>query len=470
MWYDLAVAAILLFCTFRGAAKGFVWQLAAIASVILCFAFAETFSVALAPYLNVNPPLNRWVSMLLLYMLCSFACFAVARGLKNGLEKAKFEDYDRHLGGLFGLLKGAGIAVIVTFFAVTLSERLRPTVLTSHSGYAAAVVMNSLAPVFPAELDKVIEPYLANYAGLEDQAGRRLAGGTSDPGDDLFGDGWNEDPAGGGWDEGPAFADDRRPPAGGGGFGWDEEPDARPVARGSSAGGRAPNLRARPAARPAPRPADGSFGDSGFGDGGFGDGGFGDGGFGDGFGDDPGFAGTSGDRRDQAGQGGDWFDERGGFNTGRLADEAGRFGRGLLDDVPEETREEFGRSLRDGAARRLNEEVDRRVGDLFGDAPGAAAGGDAGPTRDELLDRIAARYTDDPAARDLFRRKAEGMLRGVPEGVVGEVLRDWYADLRGPAAGPDPNPDTTKQTLLPDRIRRGLSARIAAPGDARRSR
>ena len=108
MWYDLAVAAILLFCMIRGAKKGFLWQLAAIAAVVLCFAFAETVSVALAPYLNINPPLNRWVSMLLLYIACSFLCFAVARGLQNGLERAKFEDYDRHLGGLFGLAEGGG--------------------------------------------------------------------------------------------------------------------------------------------------------------------------------------------------------------------------------------------------------------------------------------------------------------------------------------------------------------------------
>ena len=414
MWYDLAVAAILLFCLIRGTKKGFVWQLAAIGSVILCFAFAETVSVATAPYLNLTAPLNRWVSMLLLYVACSFVCFAVARGLKSSLEKAKFDDYDRHLGGLFGLLKGAGIAVVLTFFAVTLSNKLRPTVLTSYSGHAAAVVMHQLAPLFPAELGKVIRPYLDNYEGLdEDPTGPRLVDGTSDPGDDLFGDG-------GGFDD-----DFDRAGVDDGGFGWDDDPHADAVARGTSEDDGLP-------------PRDGAFGDSGFGD-------------------DPGIA----ERPEGAGQGGDWFDSEGGFNSDRLVGEGERLARDLWDDVPAETRDGVTGSLRDGVRRRVDEEVDRRVGEFFGGA-NANAGG---PSRGELLDSIAARYTQDPAAHDAFRSHAEGMLRGVPEGVVGDVLRDWLADLRGPSAGADPNPTTSIQTQLPARIRAGVSARVAAPGE-----
>ena len=442
-WYDLAVAAILLFCLIRGLSKGFVWQLAAIGSVVLCFAFAETFSLALAPYLNVNPPLNRWVSMLLLYLACSFVCFALARALRSTLEKRQFQDYDRHLGGLFGLLKGAGVAVVVTFFAVTLSDKLRPTVLTSHSGHAAAVVMHALAPVFPDGLDRYIEPYLDNYEGLdEDPTGPRLADGVADPGDHLFGDG--DGPLGG---DGGIDGDGEL--AGGegafGGFGWGDDPAAEPVARGAGSSGDRPGP-APPGGR-GDAPADG------------------------GFGTDPGGRG--------------WFEEDGELNADRLAGEAARFGRGVLDDIPEDTRETFGRELADGARRRLGDEIDRRVGDLFGDEsfgdegfgdgsdPGganAAAGRPAAappPSRSELLDRISRRYAADPATRDLFRRRAEGMLRGVPEGVVGAVLRDWLHDLRGSADGPDPNPETTIQTLLPDRIARGLAARVATPGTGR---
>ena len=441
MWYDFAVAGILLFCLVRGMSKGFVWQLAALGSVVLCFAFAETASLAIAPYLNVQPPLNRWVSMLLLYVACSFVCFALARGLKSTLEKRQFDDYDRHLGGLFGVLKGAGLAVVVTFFAVTLSDKLRPTVLRSYSGHAAAVVMNQFAPLFPEGLGRYIEPYLNNYEGLdEDPVGPHLVEGADDPGDDFFGDG-SGGPAGDDRDDadatgGGAFGD----------FGWDDDPAAEQIARGSGTSGDQRGGR-----------GDASFGDSLFGDGPAG-----------GFGDDPGGAG---------GTRGGWLNDDGGLNTDRLAGEAARFGRGVLNDVPADTRDRLGRDLADSARRRFGDEVDRRVGDLFGDAPGGSreASPDAAApsvSRSQILDRIAARYApDDLAARDLFRRRAEQMLRPVPEGVAGDVLRDWLHDLRAgdgdPAAGTDPNPDTTVQTLLPDRIRRGLAARVAGPAGDR---
>ena len=457
MWYDLVVAALLLFCLVRGARKGFVWQLAAIAAVVLCFAFAETVSVAVAPYLNLNPPLNRWVSMLLLYIACSFVCFAAARGLKNGLEKAKFEDYDRHLGGLFGLLKGAAIAVIVTFFAVTLSEKLRPTVLTSYSGHAAAVAMHHLSPVFPEELGKVLQPYLKNFEGFEDGfGGARLANGTDDPGD-LFGDGdapagdapagdgWDEDEWGGdGWDNDGRDGDRRRggpdpivrgssdDPAdgfGGDGFGWDADRLAgTPVGGGSFSG-------------------DGAFGDSGdFGGSPFGD-----------PGDDA--------RTDGAapGQGGDWFTD-GSLNRNRLREEAGGVVRDLWNDVPEDTRRSMTDSLREGVRRRAEEAVGDRLDGFLGD-PNADPAAEPGPSRQELIADIAAVYNRDETVRAMIRRQSARALGPVPEDAAIDILRDWLADLRGPDAGPDPDPGTGKATTLQERIARRLTARTARPGN-----
>ena len=417
MWYDLVVAAILLFCAVRGARKGFVWQLAAIAAVILCFVFAETVSVATAPYLKVKPPLNRWISMLLLYLACSFICFALARGLKNGLEKAKFEDYDRHLGGIFGLVKGAGIAVVVTFFAVTLFESLRPTVLRSYSGHAAAVAMYNLSPAFPEELAGVLQPYLDNFEGFEEgPSGTRLVDGTADP-DDLFGEGNGGAANGlGDWfaDDGPTgdgFTDD-----GTGGGDW---PDETPVARGSS------------------EDTDGAFGAT-------------DGIDDDPFGDDPGR--------------GEWLTEDGDLNRDRLRDEAGRLGRDLWDSVPEETRRDVTNSVTDRLKQRAGGEFDRRFGEFLGD-PNAVPD-EARRSRQELIAEIAQAYTaesGDVRARDEIRRNAARALGAVPEEAAYDILRDWLADLRGASAGPDPDPETTIATTLKERIARHVRARVARP-------
>ncbi|MEM9702784.1 MAG: CvpA family protein [Planctomycetota bacterium] len=423
MWFDLIVVALLLFCMVRGAKKGFLWQLATIAAVALCFLFAETASVAIAPYLKLDPPLNRWVSMLLLYVACSFVCFAVARGMQSGLEKAKFEAYDRHLGGLFGLIKGAGIAVILTFFAVTLSERLRPTVLSSYSGHASAVVMDALSPVFPQELGNVLEPHLRKFQGFEEEfRDARLADGEEDV-ENLFGD----DPGGDG-----LFVDDfgDGPLAGGsgmedGGFGDD------PFGWGEPGGDRVPSR---------PVSGDGAFGDS-----------------------DPTFGETPG-------QGDAWFRD-GEFNAGRLRDEAGEIAGDLWDDVPEETKRGLTDSLRDSAAnelkRRAEDGLGFRLDGFLGDPnadPGVADPPRTGPTRQELISEIAAVYNKDETIQATLKRRFAQALGPVPEEASIAILRDWLYDLRQPDGVVDPDPGTNLATTLPERISREMRRRTASSG------
>ncbi|MEZ6049528.1 MAG: CvpA family protein [Planctomycetaceae bacterium] len=160
MWYDLLILAILIYALIRGAMKGLVWQIAAIAAIVLCFFFAESASLVLAPYIGLKPPLDRWVSMLILYFVFSFASFALARMLKEGLEKAKFDDFDRHLGAIFGLVKGVLFSIVLTFFVVTIYDESRSYIIGTHSGYYAAILMDKLHPVMPEGLSEHLEPYI----------------------------------------------------------------------------------------------------------------------------------------------------------------------------------------------------------------------------------------------------------------------------------------------------------------------
>lgn len=160
MWFDAIILALLIFCTIRGAAKGFAWQIAAIGALIICFFFAESASIALAPLIKVDPPLNRWIAMFVLYLGASFVSFGAARTVRKTLESWQFVEYDKHLGAIFGFVKGAAFGLVITFFAVTLSERLRADVLDSYSGHAAGQVMSALHPVMPRELHAIIDPYI----------------------------------------------------------------------------------------------------------------------------------------------------------------------------------------------------------------------------------------------------------------------------------------------------------------------
>lgn len=195
--YDLVILAILGFTAVRGAIRGFVWQLATIAALVLCFVFAQQFSHVLRPYVPVDPPLDRWIAMFVLYILFSLLAFLLARSVREWLERARLVEYDRHLGMLFGLIKGVAISLVVTFFLVTLSQQLRPLIFHSYSGRIAAVVMDRLHPILPDELHEVLEPYIhqLDRPGLDLHHSPRSRAPHHDPhhdhSDSEASDGWD---------------------------------------------------------------------------------------------------------------------------------------------------------------------------------------------------------------------------------------------------------------------------------------
>ena len=189
MLYDLITLLVLGYTTIRGAAKGMAWQLAGIAAVVLCFLFATPISLNIAPSIKLESPLNRWVAMLAIYVVFSFATFGLARMFKGWLEKEKFEDYDRHLGALFGLFKGMALSIVATFFIVAIAHPTRDYILHTYSGFAAAHIMDQIDPVMPGELQAIIAPYVHELDGPGMQMQADLgqpAGDYGEPAKDPF--------------------------------------------------------------------------------------------------------------------------------------------------------------------------------------------------------------------------------------------------------------------------------------------
>ena len=159
MWYDLFIGAMLLFAAYRGSQRGAIFQVAAIASVVLCFIFAEAISAAVGPHVPLAPPLNNWVIMLGAYLVFSFASFGFARVLQRWVEAAGMTEFNKHVGGGFGLIKGIALALVITFFAVTLSPKSRALLADSRSSNVAAHIMWKLHPVMPANLQRALENF-----------------------------------------------------------------------------------------------------------------------------------------------------------------------------------------------------------------------------------------------------------------------------------------------------------------------
>ena len=158
--YDIVMLVVLLGAALLGAWKGMVWQIASLASLLVSAGVALHFSAPLAPYFSATEPWNRFLAMLVLYILTSLAIWLLFRMVSGIVNRVKLREFDRQMGAMFGLAKGALLCVVITFFAVTLSESARQKVLVSYSGGAIARLTRRANPILPEDVRTVIGKYI----------------------------------------------------------------------------------------------------------------------------------------------------------------------------------------------------------------------------------------------------------------------------------------------------------------------
>jgi membrane protein required for colicin V production len=158
--YDIFMLIVLVGAMLFGVWKGMAWQAASLGSLLVSAVVAVQFSDALAPFFSAEKPWNRYLAMLVLYLATSLLIWLAFRFVSKVIDRVKLKEFDRQLGALFGLAKGVLLCVVITFFAVTLSETARQTVLKSYSGYAIAQLTRHAGPVLPEDVRAVIGKYI----------------------------------------------------------------------------------------------------------------------------------------------------------------------------------------------------------------------------------------------------------------------------------------------------------------------
>jgi membrane protein required for colicin V production len=157
--YDIAMLVVLAAATVFGVYKGMAWQVASLASVVVSTIVAVHSSDAIASYFPGEKPWNRFLAMLVLYVVTSAAIWIIFRLVSNVIDRVKLQEFDRQLGATIGLGKGILFCVVITFFAVTLSESSRKLVLESRSGDWIARGIRNANPILPED----IRTYLGKY-------------------------------------------------------------------------------------------------------------------------------------------------------------------------------------------------------------------------------------------------------------------------------------------------------------------
>jgi membrane protein required for colicin V production len=166
--YDFFMALVLCWCIIFGAWKGLAWQVAALASIFVSALVASRLGGPLAPYFSKQEPWNRFLAMLVVYLVTSLLIWLGFQLVAGFINKLQLKEFDRQLGALFGGAKGVLWCLVITFFTVMLSEPARQTILRSRSGHFMAVLIERATPILPQEVRELVGKYL-------DELDRKLA-------------------------------------------------------------------------------------------------------------------------------------------------------------------------------------------------------------------------------------------------------------------------------------------------------
>ena len=165
--YDIVILILVGWLTLRGAMKGMVSQLASIAAVITSFWAAVRFGPVLEPVVqsafNVQAPWNKVLGITLAFVGASIAVMLLHRVLANLISVIRMQKYDRLCGALFGFLKGVLIGMILTFFAVMLSEQTRELATQSRSGAILVRLIQRTQTLLPDDVSVLIESNLEGF-------------------------------------------------------------------------------------------------------------------------------------------------------------------------------------------------------------------------------------------------------------------------------------------------------------------
>lgn len=160
--YDLIMLIVLAMATIFGAIKGFAWQVASLASVIVSYIVAYRYRMDVAEMIQAQPPWNQFLAMLILYVGTSFVIWVAFRLFSGMIDRVRLKEFDRHLGAAFGLAKGMIYCLLITMFAMSLlGQSQQSAICQSRSGYYIAVALDRGVGILPQEIHDVVGPYLA---------------------------------------------------------------------------------------------------------------------------------------------------------------------------------------------------------------------------------------------------------------------------------------------------------------------
>ena len=119
-YIDLTISTILLIGAVRGFIKGFIYEIAVLGSLVVCyflgFKLAGIVATFLGKIISVNPGTLHYISLLLAWIGISVAIFFLARLFEGLVKIVALGIFNKIAGAIFGGLKYAFLLSLFFFF------------------------------------------------------------------------------------------------------------------------------------------------------------------------------------------------------------------------------------------------------------------------------------------------------------------------------------------------------------------
>lgn len=147
--FDVFVILFLLYCLFMGGKRGMFLQITSIFALLAGWYVSSRYSANFESWFPVGGVLRQKATPVLTFFAVMILVTILGRVFSGMFIGGVLKEINRQLGALFGLVKGVIVCLVITYFAVTLSNPTKNFVIGSQSGKLMVQILYEAQKIIP---------------------------------------------------------------------------------------------------------------------------------------------------------------------------------------------------------------------------------------------------------------------------------------------------------------------------------
>jgi len=154
-WVDIALLAVLGLSVLIGLWRGFVFEVVSLLGWLVAFVIANSAGPVLADFVPFGgePQVKLWIAYIFVFVAILVTCTLLARMLRALIAATPLSFVDHLLGGVFGVVRGALICVVLATLVMLSPYASSTTWKNSHGALWLGMALEGLKPVLPKSLN-----------------------------------------------------------------------------------------------------------------------------------------------------------------------------------------------------------------------------------------------------------------------------------------------------------------------------